>query len=405
VTPRTFRPAAVLAAALLASCRGDADPSAARMLPGPEIAPGSEVGPGEEVYRAEHCDRCHTERDAPPGSGPATLPVPALPELLDSRVGPDLGLEGHRRSDDWQYAHLYAPEVLVPGSRMPSSRHLFEPGPSLPPRPKPEAVRLVAYLQALGRARRDVWAEFRSRDPEIPQPQVEDRRALDERGARLYGTHCVMCHGEAGDGRGPAAALLRFAPRDLGRAEFHFRSVPLDVGSSDVDLFRVLTLGTGAGAAMPSFAHLPPGDRWALVHRVRGFKAPVAAPAASVPAPAGTPVPESAPSPQWGPAGEDTRPAGEQIWTAWGCGVCHGARGEGGPPTPGTDLRHACMRRAGGSVLAFERALRFGVGTTMPSFAAELDGRPEAARALLAWLEGDGGGASTTPEPPPASRN
>jgi mono/diheme cytochrome c family protein len=208
-----------------------------------------------------------------------------------------------------------------------------------------------------------------------------------------------MCHGEAGDGRGPAAALLRFPPRDLRRGEFHFRSVPLDVGASDVDLFRVLTLGTGAGAAMPSFAHLPPADRWALVHRVRTFRSAAAEAGPEATPEAMTPKapPATAPPPT---NGEDTRPAGEQIWTAWGCGICHGARGAGGPLTTGTDLRHACTRRAGGSVQAFERALRFGVGTTMPSFASEFDGRPEAARALLAWLEAD----SRTPEPP-ASRN
>jgi mono/diheme cytochrome c family protein len=370
---------------------------------------------GEEVYRSEHCDRCHTTRDAPPASGTAALPVSALPELFDSRVGPDLGLEGHRRSDDWQYAHLYAPDVLVPGSRMPSSRHLFEPGPALPPRPKPEAVRLVAWLQALGRARRDVWAEFRSREPPIPEPPRDDAKALDEAGARLYSRHCVMCHGEAGDGCGEAAALLRFPPRDLRRGDFHFRSVPIDLGASDVDLFRVVTLGTGTGAAMPSFAHLPAADRWALVHRVRALAAPAAEGAAPSQGRAeGARQAPAAPSPapnvadeggQQGPSGEDTRPAGEQIWTAWGCGVCHGVRGGGGSLTLGSDLRHACTRRGGGSAQAFERALRFGVGTTMPSFAAELEDRPEAARALLAWLEADEKRRATTPEAPPAARN
>lgn len=424
-------PTLLLTATLLAAC-GGAD-STSRVPPsggaipsgpqssafppglGPEIEPGPEERMGEEVYRSEHCDRCHTTRDAPPVSGTAALPVPALPELFDSRVGPDLGLEGHRRSDDWQYAHLYAPDVLVPGSRMPSSRHLFEAGPALPPRPKPEAVRLVAWLQALGRGRRDVWAEFRSREPLIPEPPRDDARALDEAGARLYSRHCVMCHGEAGDGGGAAAALLRFPPRDLRRGDFHFRSVPIALGASDVDLFRVVTLGTGAGAAMPSFAHLPAADRWALVHRVRAFAAPAAKGAATAPTP-GEPAfkAPAAPSPAAnaageaaprGPSGEDTRPAGEQIWSAWGCGICHGARGAGGSVTLGSDLRHACTRRGGGSVQAFERALRFGVGTTMPSFAAELEERPEAPRALLAWLEADGKGSGSTTPPSPASRN
>lgn len=34
-------------------------------------------------------------------------------------------------------------------------------------------------------------------------------------GAELFQTHCAMCHGEAGDGKGPLAASLVVQPTDL----------------------------------------------------------------------------------------------------------------------------------------------------------------------------------------------
>src|SRR5439155_7397610 len=63
---------------------------------------------GRAIFERENCARCHTLLDHPGEERPARLPAPAAPAAIPSRVGPDLGLEGHRRSDDWQYAHLYA---------------------------------------------------------------------------------------------------------------------------------------------------------------------------------------------------------------------------------------------------------------------------------------------------------
>ncbi|HUD70961.1 MAG TPA: cbb3-type cytochrome c oxidase subunit II, partial [Dongiaceae bacterium] len=117
-------------------------------------APDEAARRGEAIYRREHCDRCHTTFEAPPADGPFDLPRARPPAPDDSRVGPDLGREGHRHADDWHYAHLYAPDILVPGSRMPASRHLFETTAEGAPRPTEEARQLVGWLQRLGRERR-----------------------------------------------------------------------------------------------------------------------------------------------------------------------------------------------------------------------------------------------------------
>lgn len=277
---------------------------------------------------------------------------------LGSRVGPDLGLEGHRHSDEWHYAHLYAPEMVVPGSRMPASRHLFRPAGGLPA-PTREARDLVSYLQALGRGRRDVWAEWREREVDIPAPPAVDG-ALAARGRELYLRHCAACHGESGDGRGGAAAFFTIAPRDLTAA-------PSERNPADADRYRTITLGSGTGAAMPSFYWLDGRDRWALVLTVKRLS-PALREAGLAP---------EAPGVDDGLPGGDRRPAGESqdagriLWNDLGCAACHGGAGEGVPGS-GPGLTHACGMRFGASPEALDRSIRRGAGTAMPSYAEAL---------------------------------
>ena len=357
------------------------------------------------MYRREGCARCHTLFDLPPEDGPAVLPGAPEEGLIGSRVGPDLGLEGHRRSDDWHMAHLYAPEIVVPGSRMPASRHLFRAGAAGEIAPSEDALRLVEYLQALGRTRRDVWAEFRSRDPGVPAPDRAGEGDRLERGKRLYAEHCVTCHGASGDGRGPAAPLLLFPPRDFTAGYYRFRSVRASEPPRDADLFRAITLGTGTGAAMPGFYFLPAEDRWSLVRRIKEFSQ--AARGAPLQVAAG----EETASPKGSWEYDTEAVEGRSIWDRFECAACHGPEGKGltrdqagarwsdpaGVAVPRSgDLTHACSRRGGGSIEAFARALRFGVGSPMPSFAEDLDDPVRAARSLLRHLES----ARAGPEPP-----
>lgn len=86
------------------------------------------------------------------------------------------------------------------------------------------------------------------------------------RGATQYATLCAGCHGAGGHGDGPLAAGMDPAPvdfTDLGRARE--RSV--------FALYQVISQGLD-GTAMPSFAHLPDDERWALAFVVGQFAFP-----------------------------------------------------------------------------------------------------------------------------------
>lgn len=86
------------------------------------------------------------------------------------------------------------------------------------------------------------------------------------RGATLYAEQCAVCHGATGRGDGPGAAGLEpppiaFTDRDRARERSLF------------GLYQVIGQGLD-GTAMPSFAHLSSGDRWALAFYVGGFAYP-----------------------------------------------------------------------------------------------------------------------------------
>src|SRR5512136_1169434 len=75
-------------------------------------------------------------------------------------------------------------------------------------------------------------------------------------GKPLYLRECSGCHGERGDGAGPAAEFLDPRPRDFTKRAFKFRTTPSGQPPTTRDIKRTIDRGI-PGTAMPSFAFLP----------------------------------------------------------------------------------------------------------------------------------------------------
>jgi DMSO reductase family type II enzyme heme b subunit len=88
-------------------------------------------------------------------------------------------------------------------------------------------------------------------------------------GSTLYATHCVVCHGATGDGRGPAAYLLSPLPRDFTTGRFRLVSTENAV-PSQADLVAVLRRGM-PGSAMPAFDWMSEAERGSLALHVRAL--------------------------------------------------------------------------------------------------------------------------------------
>jgi len=89
-----------------------------------------------------------------------------------------------------------------------------------------------------------------------------DRPEMVANGKILFEAQCVVCHGAAGKGDGPAAAGLNPKPRNFTEADGWKN------GRKPSQIFTTLTKGLGG---MPAFGNLSADDRWSLAHYVTHF--------------------------------------------------------------------------------------------------------------------------------------
>jgi len=84
-------------------------------------------------------------------------------------------------------------------------------------------------------------------------------------GQRIYATNCSACHGETGQGDGPAGAALDPKPSSLSEL------ARMPMMSSDAYLYWTIAEGgTPVGSAMPPFeAALSPEDIWSVIVYLR----------------------------------------------------------------------------------------------------------------------------------------
>lgn len=89
-------------------------------------------------------------------------------------------------------------------------------------------------------------------------------------GRQVYSNYCVGCHGESGDGHGPAAKFLDPKPRDFRLGRIKFAAVASGEAPRDEDYLRVISHGL-SGTAMPTFRLLPEREKAAVVAYIKSF--------------------------------------------------------------------------------------------------------------------------------------
>lgn len=124
---------------------------------------------------------------------------------------------------------------------------------------------LTLVLASCGSSRPGAEAQG---EPAAPAASEATAQAPDaEHGRELFATHCAVCHGLQGDGRGEAGWLLSPRPRDFTSGRFRLVSTANSV-PSQADLVAVLQRGM-PGSAMPPFDWMRDDERESLALYVR----------------------------------------------------------------------------------------------------------------------------------------
>jgi cbb3-type cytochrome c oxidase subunit II len=199
----------------------------------------AELQRGNRLYVTNGCSYCHSQfvrtvdqdlgadRIAERGDYAGQEPIIVGVE----RTGPDLSEEGGEHPDDWHRAHFANPRTTRPMSLMPSWEFLGQA----------DIETLTRYVQSRnGKAaqfrmdRQKDWQEqtmaayqsgldnnvewIHSKVPQVwrqmanPYPAGEAELA---RGELVYQRYCINCHGEMGDGDGPAKKYFKDSPPPL----------------------------------------------------------------------------------------------------------------------------------------------------------------------------------------------
>lgn len=88
--------------------------------------------------------------------------------------------------------------------------------------------------------------------------------ALIEKGKTSYMTNCLACHGEKGDGNGPAGAVMNPKPRNLATDKYK-------QGLKPAQVFKSISEGV-KNTSMTGYGHLPEEERWGLTYFVLNFR-------------------------------------------------------------------------------------------------------------------------------------
>ncbi len=238
-------PAAVVAALAL----GSGAPGAGEAAASPEER-------GRRVYIEEGCMHCHSQYVRPDGFthdelwwGPAR-PIDRKetpPMVGNRRQGPDLSTVGVRRSPEWLKQHFLHPDMVRPGSRMPSYAHLFAEGLT-------RGDDLIAYLMTRGAGLGSEWMS--KREAWTPAPS---RTASAERGEALFRASCAGCHGGNADGTGPLAQTFNRPALNLRKGYFQYVPAAWPAEQRVAALARIVKFGI-PGTSMAGHEWFPEED-------------------------------------------------------------------------------------------------------------------------------------------------
>jgi cytochrome c oxidase cbb3-type subunit 2 len=284
---------------------------------------------GRTLFLSNGCNYCHTQyvRDGDNAMGPVSQAGDYnydQPMILGSeRTGPDLSYIGRKRSQQWEVDHLKDPRQYSPMSVMPRFTFLSD-----------SDLRAISeYLFYLGDRNA---AEFMVESPAEYQPvtaplfpealQSTDPSAPPQgwptfkeaglyEGKQIYVSHCLTCHGCAGNGLGTYGGTLIVTPANF--KQDPFRTMP------DDQWFWHVSEGIQGSVMPPWRQSLTVNQRWNVIHYIQQVYA----------APFERDPNEGVPPPEY--QGNDPLPvtidnidAGKRIWTRE-CAVCHGDEGKG----------------------------------------------------------------------------
>lgn len=135
-------------------------------------------------------------------------------------------------------------------------------------RGRPQTVRLLLAalaLAALPGCDVDDWK------PDVLRDGKSLRAAATlKRGREQYSLYCAGCHGEHGDGEGPASRFLSPKPRDFRKGRVKFAAVPANTLPRDEDLVNTMNHGLH-GTSMPAWNLVATEDKLAIVAYLKTF--------------------------------------------------------------------------------------------------------------------------------------
>jgi len=218
-------------------------------------------------------------------------------------------------------------------------------------------------------------------------------------GKPVYVQYCSACHGERGNGAGPAADFLDPRPRDFTKGLFKLRTTATGEPPTTDDVLRTIARGI-PGTGMPSFAFLSPTEQRNVAAYVLGLAFLL-----DEPEPAPIAKPGSPPA-----TTDETIAQGKQLYFDAGCDSCHGPGGKGdgteemkdsdGRPIKARDFTTSPFRGGDERIDLYYRFTTGMDGSPMPAYGDSLE---EAQRwALVDYVISLRTPAPETPLPPDA---